>query len=74
MNSLTKYENYFHFQEEMTQISDVRLMVTRLYESLNVQEHQLLVERQLLGQLEAIKTELAPMEEVRFHFSNPFTS
>ncbi|XP_034238803.1 calcium uniporter protein, mitochondrial isoform X2 [Thrips palmi] len=51
-------------QETAQQMSDVRLLVMRLYESLNVQEHQLLMERELLARLEETKTELAPMEEI----------
>lgn len=51
-------------QEQAQQMSDVRLLVMRLYESLNVQEHQLLMERELLARLEETKTELAPMEEI----------
>jgi hypothetical protein len=38
--------------------------VNQLYEALNVEEHQLNKERELCGQLEELKVELEPLEQV----------
>ena len=51
-------------QEEVRQLSDVRNLVNQLYEALNVEEHQLNKERELCGQLEELKVELEPLEQV----------
>ena len=52
------------FQEEIERLSDVKNLVHQLYEALNVEEHQLKKERELCGQLEELKVELEPMEQV----------
>jgi len=39
-------------------------LVNQLYEALNVEEHQLNKERELCGQLEELKVELEPLEQV----------
>jgi len=51
-------------KEEVRQLSDVRNLVNQLYEALNVEEHQLNKERELCGQLEELKVELEPLEQV----------
>ena len=38
--------------------------MNQLYEALNVEEHQLNKERDLCGQLEELKVELEPLEQV----------
>ena len=38
--------------------------MNQLYEALNVEEHQLNKERELCGQLEELKVELEPLEQV----------
>ena len=51
-------------QEELTTLSNVRNLVSQLYEALNVEEHQLKKEREILAKLEDLKVQLAPMEKV----------
>lgn len=51
-------------QEEVRRLSDVRNLVNQLYEALNVEQHQLNKERELYGQLEELKVELEPLEQV----------
>ncbi|CAI8033645.1 Calcium uniporter protein, mitochondrial [Geodia barretti] len=46
-------------------LSDVRNVIHKLYTSLNVDRHQLSKERELRGQLEALASELAPLETQR---------
>jgi hypothetical protein len=46
-------------------LSDVRNVIHKLYTSLNVDRHQLSKERDLRGQLEALASELAPLETQR---------
>lgn len=55
----------FFVQEELERLSDVKNLVHQLYEALNVEEHQLKKERELSSQLEELKVELEPMEQVR---------
>jgi len=55
---------FVFLQEEVKRLSDVKNLVNQLYEALNVEEHQLKKERELFGQLEELKHELEPMEEV----------
>jgi len=49
----------------MERLSGVRTLVSQLYESLNVEEHQLKKERELLSKIEGLKTKLEPLEKVR---------
>lgn len=44
-------------------------MVSQLYEAMNVQEHQLSKEKELTTQLETIKQELLPLEEVIYYYN-----
>jgi len=48
----------------MERLSGVRTLVSQLYESLHVEEHQLKKERELLAKLEDIKVKLEPLEKV----------
>ena len=70
--------NWCFVQEEVRQLSDVRNLVNQLYEALNVEEHQLNKERELCGQLEELKVELEPLEQVSIrcvwaHIASLFT-
>jgi hypothetical protein len=53
-----------HPSESLTELSDVKNLVTRLYTSLHIEEHQLQREAQLLDRLHTIQAELQPMETV----------
>lgn len=53
------------FQEEIKRLSGVRTLVNQLYEALNVEEHQLKKERELIAKLEDLRLTLGPMEKVR---------
>ena len=57
-------------QEELTTLSNVRNLVSQLYEALNVEEHQLKKEREILAKLEDLKVQLAPMEKVNVALSD----
>jgi hypothetical protein len=46
-------------------LSDVKTLVSQLYESLHVKEHQIQKEVELSTQLETLQQELLPMEQVR---------
>uniref|UniRef100_A0A2S2PEC4 Calcium uniporter protein n=1 Tax=Schizaphis graminum TaxID=13262 RepID=A0A2S2PEC4_SCHGA len=50
-------------KEEMERLSGVRTLVSQLYESLNVEEHQLKKERELLAKMEELKVKLEPLEK-----------
>ena len=52
--------------EEMTDLSQVKNQVAKLYSCLNIEEHQMEQERQLLLRLDNIQSQLQPMEEVTF--------
>ncbi|XP_071440063.1 calcium uniporter protein, mitochondrial [Hetaerina americana] len=51
--------------EEVRRLSNVRNLVNQLYEALNVDEHQLKKERELLSQLESLRIQLEPLEKKR---------
>lgn len=51
--------------DEIQRLGDVRALVGQLYEALHVEEHQAMQETKLLGELEALKEELAPLEKQR---------
>ncbi|XP_046391855.1 calcium uniporter protein, mitochondrial [Ischnura elegans] len=51
--------------EEVRRLSNVKNLVNQLYEALNVDEHQLKKERELLSQLESLRIQLEPMEMKR---------
>jgi len=48
----------------MERLSGVRTLVSQLYESLNVEEHKLKKERELLAKMEEIKVKLELLEKV----------
>ncbi|XP_025420395.1 calcium uniporter protein, mitochondrial isoform X2 [Sipha flava] len=52
-------------KEDMERLSGVRTLVSQLYESLNVEEHQIKQERELLAKLEELKVKLEPLEKKR---------
>ncbi|XP_068904054.1 calcium uniporter protein, mitochondrial isoform X2 [Tenebrio molitor] len=49
--------------EEVQRLSDVKTLVSQLYESLHVKEHQIQKEVELSTQLETLQQELLPMEQ-----------
>jgi len=51
--------------EELQRMGDVRGLVGQLYEALNVEEYQVQQEQKLVRELEAMKDELAPLEDCR---------
>lgn len=55
---------YLFSQEDIERLSGVRTLVSQLYESLNVEEHQLKKERELLAKMEELKCKLEPLEKV----------
>ena len=52
------------FQEELSDMGDVRQLVNKLYMALNVDQHQIMKERDILAQIEDLKNQLAPLERV----------
>ncbi len=52
-------------EQEQHRLGDVRNLVGQLYEALNMEEHQARQERRLVEQIEALQTELAPLEQQR---------
>ncbi|XP_045122017.1 calcium uniporter protein, mitochondrial-like [Portunus trituberculatus] len=52
-------------QEELSDMGDVRQLVNKLYMALNVDQHQIMKERDILAQIEDLKTQLAPLEKKR---------
>ncbi|VVC25216.1 Coiled-coil domain containing protein 109, C-terminal [Cinara cedri] len=52
-------------KEDIERLSGVRTLVSQLYESLNVEEHQLKKERELMAKMEALKVKLEPLEKKR---------
>ncbi|XP_076041865.1 mitochondrial calcium uniporter isoform X2 [Oratosquilla oratoria] len=51
--------------EELSDLGDVRQLVHKLYRALNVDEHQVMKEREILAQLEDLKSQLGPLEKKR---------
>jgi len=52
-------------KEELKKISDVKNLVSQLYEALNIEEYQLNREQGLVSELEVLQKELEPLEEQR---------
>ena len=46
-------------------LDDVKKLISQLYESMNVKEHQIQKEVELTTQLETLQQEIMPLEEVR---------
>ncbi|XP_051945415.1 calcium uniporter protein, mitochondrial [Xyrauchen texanus] len=51
--------------EEAERLNDVKLLVQQLYTTLRIDEHQLGKERELIGQLEDLNSQLRPLEKVK---------
>lgn len=50
--------------EHVTDMSDVKNLISKLYTTLNIEQHQLEKERELKAKLEQLQIELQPLEEV----------
>nr|XP_043901983.1 calcium uniporter protein, mitochondrial isoform X2 [Solea senegalensis] len=55
--------------EEAERLSDVKFLVQQLYTTLRIEEHQLSKERELIGRLEDLNSQLRPLEKVRAELS-----
>ncbi|XP_021255641.1 calcium uniporter protein, mitochondrial isoform X1 [Numida meleagris] len=55
--------------ENATTLNDVKTLVQQLYTALSIEEHQLNKEKELIGRLEELKEQLAPLEKVRLELS-----
>ncbi|KAJ7408814.1 hypothetical protein BTVI_58430 [Pitangus sulphuratus] len=55
--------------ENATTLNDVKTLVQQLYTALSIEEHQLNKEKELIGRLEELKEQLAPLEKVRMELS-----
>lgn len=53
--------------EEAERLNDVKFLVQQLYTTLRIEEHQLSKERELIGRLEDLNTQLRPLEKVSLH-------
>nr|XP_056706481.1 calcium uniporter protein, mitochondrial [Euleptes europaea] len=51
--------------EDATTLNDVKTLVQQLYTTLCIEEHQLNKEKELIGRLEDLRQQLAPLEKVR---------
>lgn len=51
--------------EDTERLNDVKLLVQQLYSALRIEEHQLTKERELIGRLEDLNSQLQPLEKVR---------
>ncbi|KAG7159441.1 Calcium uniporter protein-like [Homarus americanus] len=51
--------------EELSDMGDVRQLVNKLYMALNVDQHQVMKERDIVAQIEDLKSQLAPLEKQR---------
>ncbi|XP_041260876.1 calcium uniporter protein, mitochondrial isoform X3 [Onychostruthus taczanowskii] len=49
--------------ENATTLNDVKTLVQQLYTALSIEEHQLNKEKELIGRLEQLKEQLAPLEK-----------
>lgn len=54
--------------EEAERLNDVKYLVQQLYTTLRIEEHQLGKERELIGQLEDLNSQLRPLEKVAPNF------
>merc|ERR1711936_173277 len=57
-------------KEELKKISDVKHLVSQLYEALNIEEYQLSKEQELTRELEILQKELQPLEKQRQEIIN----
>lgn len=51
--------------EDIQELSNAKNLIAHLFSTMNVEQHQIEQEKELLQKLEHLKTELAPMEEVQ---------
>ncbi|XP_056292003.1 calcium uniporter protein, mitochondrial isoform X2 [Pseudoliparis swirei] len=51
--------------EEAERLNDVKFLVQQLYTTLRIEEHQLGKERELIGRLEDLNSQLRPLEQVK---------
>lgn len=61
-------QNHAILQEEISDMGDVRQLVNKLYMALNIDQHQVMKERDIVAQIEELKAQLAPLEKVRNFF------
>lgn len=52
-----------HSMDTVEKLSDVRMLISQLYESFHVREHYATMEKHVLEELEAVRLELQPLEE-----------
>lgn len=50
--------------EEAERLNDVKILVQQLYTTLRIEEHQLTKEKELIGRLEDLNSQLRPLEKV----------
>lgn len=50
--------------EDVERLNDVKFLVQQLYTTLRIEEHQLSKERELIGRLEDLNSQLRPLEKV----------
>ncbi|XP_054654346.1 calcium uniporter protein, mitochondrial isoform X2 [Dunckerocampus dactyliophorus] len=55
--------------EETERLNDVKFLVQQLYTTLRIEEHQLCKERELIGRLEDLNSQLRPLEKVKQELS-----
>ncbi|XP_061693554.1 calcium uniporter protein, mitochondrial isoform X1 [Syngnathoides biaculeatus] len=55
--------------EETERLNDVKYLVQQLYTTLRIEEHQLSKERELIGRLEDLNSQLRPLEKVKQELS-----
>ncbi|KAK3573326.1 hypothetical protein QTP86_022719, partial [Hemibagrus guttatus] len=55
--------------EEAERLNDVKLLVQQLYTTLRIDEHQLNKERELIGRLEDLNSQIRPLEKVKEELS-----
>uniref|UniRef100_A0A8C1SQE9 Calcium uniporter protein n=1 Tax=Cyprinus carpio TaxID=7962 RepID=A0A8C1SQE9_CYPCA len=55
--------------EEAERLNDVKLLVQQLYTTLRIEDHQLTKERELIGRLEDLNSQLQPLEKVKEELS-----
>ncbi|KAF3708365.1 Calcium uniporter protein, mitochondrial Precursor [Channa argus] len=55
--------------EETERLNDVKFLVQQLYTTLRIEEHQLSKERELIGRLEDLNSQLRPLEKVKEELS-----
>ncbi|XP_072565779.1 calcium uniporter protein, mitochondrial isoform X1 [Paramormyrops kingsleyae] len=55
--------------EEAERLNDVKFLVQQLYTTLRIEEHQLTKERELIGRLEDLNSQLRPLEKIKEELS-----